>query len=131
MPPPQLEKSKKNYLLKTDQDMVKPLKLKANWSHMFLILEGNGNLILLKQVPRHKLKNNGKNCASTSSPTTESCQLEVWSSQSAIKEPMFSLKRPRIKRYELVLENDGSLQIQERSSDMKRLSTVLWRNNVM
>merc|ERR1712086_954061 len=47
--------------------------IKMNWSHMFLVLGKDGNLTLLKQVPKSKLRN----------PLCEkaqgnSCRIEIW-----------------------------------------------------
>lgn len=127
--------------VKFDKDLgieVKVPKPLKNWSHMFLILEGNGNLILLKQVPKRKLKEGGRNCGLWED---ESCQLEVWSSNTNVAgnrqtcdDSMFSFleSETSLVRYELDLKDDGFLEISlwdaDGISDEKHRN-LIWRSN--
>ena len=116
---------------------VKQNPPRKNWTHMFLILESNANLILLKQVPKRNLRDNGKSCGLWDD---DSCQLEVWNSNTAlpgIKEScdefLFSIfdNEKNLQRYELDLKNDGVLEISRWSSESEvaREKHVIWRSN--
>jgi hypothetical protein len=127
--------------VKFDRDLGIEVRLPKpldNWSHMFLILEGNGNLILLKQVPKRKLKEGGRNCGLWED---ESCQLEVWSSNTNVAgnkqtcdDSMFSFmeNENKLVRYELDLKDDGYLEISQWNPDgflREKDRTVIWRSN--
>eukprot|EP00588_Corethron_pennatum_P015851 CAMPEP_0194279892 /NCGR_PEP_ID=MMETSP0169-20130528/14184_1 /TAXON_ID=218684 /ORGANISM="Corethron pennatum, Strain L29A3" /LENGTH=1078 /DNA_ID=CAMNT_0039024375 /DNA_START=227 /DNA_END=3463 /DNA_ORIENTATION=+ len=87
--------------------------VKNNWSHMFLILEKDGNLVLIKQVPKSRLRN----------PMCEkaqgySCRIVIWSSKA-------TGRHRNGERYELVLLADGSLVVRNRENH-----SIIWKNDL-
>jgi len=107
---------------------------RPNWTHMFLIIEGSGNLILLKQVPKKRLQDGGKKCGN---PDGESCQLEVWSANLPQKFGKSDVTNAcpqyddgkSFERYELTLEDDGFIEVREWHEKGKKGAKILWRNN--
>lgn len=137
-PVPQMRRISSYIIDKKNNTVIKQNPPMKNWTHMFLILESNANLILLKQVPKHKLKDNGKGCGLWDD---ESCQLEVWSSDTAVlgikqscDESFFSVldKENKLQRYELDLKNDGYLEISPYNPSPDKSSgsdDIIWRSN--
>jgi hypothetical protein len=133
-PIPQLRRISSYMFDKDNNATVKQSPPIKNWSHMFLILESNANLILLKNVNARKLKKNHI----FPNRFDSSCQLEVWSTNTAFPGIKQSCDQSthgsedKLQRFEMELKNDGFLEIRPYNphSDTSLTSNdIIWRSN--
>jgi hypothetical protein len=133
-PIPQLRRISSYMIDKDSNTTVKQSPPIKNWSHMFLILESNANLILLKNVNARKLKKNHI----FPNRFDNSCQLEVWSTNTAFPGIKQSCDQSthgsedKLQRFEMELKNDGFLEIRPYNphSDTSLTSNdIIWRSN--
>lgn len=133
-PIPQLRRISSYMIGKDSNATTKQSPPIKNWTHMFLILESNANLILLKNVPKRKLKHNRFFCGLLDT----SCQLEVWSSNTAVPgikqtcDESALGKEDKLQRFELELKNDGFLEIRKYNphSDISpKRNDIIWKSN--
>eukprot|EP00978_Attheya_sp_CCMP212_P011295 scaffold27794_cov52-Attheya_sp.AAC.3 len=99
------------------------------WTHMFLILDQDGSLTLLKQISKKLLPKWSRGCGREND---NSCQLIVWSSESAQTKPWTCRKKIAptcYQRFELLLSDEGVLEIYRRldlSSSKTQHALPVW-----